>query len=334
VAGVDWSWASGRAKRDDKETTVDEEKRLLERIKREVLYGHDIAPPSVDIDKCKGCGHCVKVCGPLVFELREQKSLVAHGERCYACGHCWAVCPEEAVTQQEAVTATSLRPGPKPAVAPENLQLLLRERRSLRLFKDTPVSREQLATIIEAGRYAPTGSNRQDVSYIVLSGQEKVAVLRSMVEAFLDKMTKGLRNPAVALFLRLRMGRLGVDVMRYYSSSYEVSAHMTPEAKKSGAYFPLPFGQAVIITHARSFDQVAQSNCSMALYNCSLMAHSLGLASCFLGFVPITVNTDKGVRERLGVPKENQVYGAMVVGYPGMKYRRLIERKTPDIAWL
>jgi hypothetical protein len=64
------------------------------------------------------------------------------------------------------------------------------------------------------------------------------------------------------------------------------------------------------------------------------MAHSLGLASCFLGFVPIAVNTDKEVRERLGVPKDNQVYGAMVVGYPGIKYRRLIERKTPEIAWL
>ncbi len=312
---------------------VDEDKRLLERIKRDVLYGHDIAPPSVDIDRCRGCGHCVKVCGPLVFELREQKSWVVHGERCFACGHCWAVCPEEAVTQEEVVTTADLGRGPVPAVPPEDLQLLLRERRSIRVFKDTPVSREQLATIIEAGRYVPTGSNRQDVSYIVLSDQAKVSTLRSMVEAFLDRMTKGLQNPATALFLRLRMGRLGVDVMRYYASGYGVYAGMTPEEKEKIAYFPLPFGQAVIITHAQSFDQVAQSNCSMALYNCSLMAHGLGLGSCFLGFVPITANTDKGARNWLGVPDENQVYGAMVVGYPAVRYRRLIERKAPEIDW-
>jgi hypothetical protein len=51
-------------------------------------------------------------------------------------------------------------------------------------------------------------------------------------------------------------------------------------------------------------------------------------------FVPIIANTDKGVRHWLGVPDTNQVYGAMVVGYPAVKYRRLIERKTPEIAWL
>jgi nitroreductase/NAD-dependent dihydropyrimidine dehydrogenase PreA subunit len=317
-----------------KEAMVDEDKRFLERMKRDVLYGHYITPPSVNADRCKGCGHCVKVCTALVFELREQKSQVVHGERCYACGHCWAACPEEAVTQEEVMTATSLRPGPVPAVPPEDLQLLIRERRSTRLFKDTPVPREQLAAIIEAARYIPTGSNRQDVSYIVLSDQEKISTLRSMLEGFFDRMTQGLQNPATALFLRLRMGRLLVDVLRYYALGYGVYAGMTPEEKKKSAYFPLPFGQAVIITHAQSFDQVAQTNCAMALYNCSLMAHSLGLGSCFLGFVPIVANRDKGVRNWLGVPKENQVYGAIVVGYPGVKYRRLIERKAQEIAWL
>lgn len=105
---------------------MERDERLLE-IKRGLFCGHDITPPSVDAGKCKGCGHCVKVCSALVFELKEQKSQVAHGERCFACGHCWAVCPEEAVVQTETVTATSLGPGPEPAVPPNALRLLLRE---------------------------------------------------------------------------------------------------------------------------------------------------------------------------------------------------------------
>ncbi|MBI4764285.1 MAG: 4Fe-4S binding protein [Deltaproteobacteria bacterium] len=113
-----------------------EERQILEKIKRE-LYGREITPPQVNRDKCKGCGQCAKVCPALVLELREKKSEVIYGENCIACGHCWAVCPEEAVSQQEVATATSLKIGPEPPVSADALQLLIRERRSTRLFKDT-----------------------------------------------------------------------------------------------------------------------------------------------------------------------------------------------------
>jgi nitroreductase/NAD-dependent dihydropyrimidine dehydrogenase PreA subunit len=308
---------------------VEEERQFIERIKKEVLYGHEIAPPSVNVDKCNGCGQCVKVCSALVFELREKKSNVIYGERCFACGHCWAVCPEEAVTQNEVETATRLRPGPLPAVPPDTLQLLIRERRSTRLFNDKPVSREQLLQIIDAGRYAPTGANRQEVHYIVLSNQEKVSELRFLVERFMEKTFRAMQNRAIAWFLGLKLGRRAVDVMRYYAVAYQFYKN----GKEKTAYFPLPFGAAVIIAHAQSFDLSAPFNCSVALYNCSLMAHSLGLGSCFLGFVQAGANMDKEIKHWLKIPKDHQSYGAMVVGHPAVRYRRLVERKQPDIEW-
>jgi nitroreductase/NAD-dependent dihydropyrimidine dehydrogenase PreA subunit len=312
---------------------MNEDTQLVERIMRDVLYGHDIAPPVVDPDKCKGCGHCAKVCPALVFELQDKKSHVVHGVRCNACGQCWAVCPEEAVTQNEVVMTNGLKPGPEPAVGPDALQLLIRERRSTRIFRDTPVSKEQLQRIIEAGRYIPTASNRQDVGYIVLSDDEKVAELRLLVENYLDRMSKALENRAMRPVFRLRMGRLMTDVLRFYAMGYGVWADITAEEKKKRAYFPLPFGPAAIITHAQSFDALAQVNCSMALYACSLMAHSLGLGSCWLGFVPIAANTDKRVKSWLNLPDENECYGAIVIGHPGVRYRRLVERKAPEIDW-
>jgi nitroreductase/NAD-dependent dihydropyrimidine dehydrogenase PreA subunit len=306
-----------------------ENRQFLEKSKRIVLYGREITPPHINIDKCTGCGLCVKVCPALVFELREKKSEVIYGEGCFACGHCWAVCPEDAVFQQEVATATSLKPGPGPAVSADTLQLLIRERRSTRLFNDKPVSKDHLLKIIEAGRYAPTSSNRQDVNYIVLSNQQKVSELRFLVECFMEKTFKVMQNRAIALFYRIKFGRSAVDSLRHYAMGYQ----FLKNRKEKNAYFPLPFGSAVIITHAQSFDALAPFNCSVALYSCSLMAHSLGLGSCFMGFVQIGANMDKNLKNWLDIPKEHQSYGAMVVGHPDVKYRRLIERKKPDIKW-
>lgn len=60
----------------------------------------------------------------------------------------------------------------------------------------------------------------------------------------------------------------------------------------------------------------------------------MGLASCFMGFVPAALNGDKAAREWLGIPEGNEIYGAMVVGDPAVKYRRLVERKQPQVRWL
>ena len=306
-----------------------EDRQILEKIKTDVLYGREIVPPQVDTDKCIGCGQCVKVCPALVFELQDKKSKVMYGERCFACGHCWAVCPEEAVIQEEITTATSLNLSPGPAVSADVLQLLIRERRSTRLFNDKPVSKEQLLKIIEAGRYSPTASNRQDVNYIVISNQQKVSELRFLVESFMEKTFKLMQNRAIALFYRMKFGRPAVDMLRYYAMAYQFSKN----SEEKNAYFPLPFGSAVIITHAQSFDTLAPFNCSVALYNCSLMSHCLGLGSCFMGFVQIGANMDKKTKHWLDIPEKNQSYGAMVVGHPDVKYLRLVERRKPDIKW-
>ena len=292
---------------------MEEERQFIERVKRDILYGHDIAPPVVDVEKCTGCGLCVKVCPSLVFKLDEKKSTIIRGEGCNACGQCWAVCPEEAVSQQDAATATTLKPGPAPAVPPDTLQLLLRERRSTRLFTDEPVSREHLLRIIEAGRYAPTGSNRQKIDYVIVSGQEKVAELRSLVETFMEKMFEAAQN----------------DVMRYYALGYR----NCKEGGKKNAYFPFPYGSAAIIAHTQSSDATAPFNCAAALFSGSLMAHSLGLGTCFVGFVQTGASVDKRIRDWLGIPEGNQSYAAMVVGHPDVTYRRLVERRSPEVTW-
>lgn len=68
----------------------------------------------------------------------------------------------------------------------EMLQTIM-ERRSTRKYNDKPVTEEQLADILEAGRYAPTGGNCQTVHFVVIMNEKIRENLRGLVqEAFLQ----------------------------------------------------------------------------------------------------------------------------------------------------
>jgi nitroreductase len=57
----------------------------------------------------------------------------------------------------------------------------IRERRSVRKYTDEPVSPEQVRTILEAGRWAPSGKNNQPWRFIVLyRGDERQAPMATM----------------------------------------------------------------------------------------------------------------------------------------------------------
>lgn len=52
--------------------------------------------PVVDIEKCKGCKTCVKVCPVLAMSM-EEKLAVPNLELCRGCGDCEQRCPEHAI---------------------------------------------------------------------------------------------------------------------------------------------------------------------------------------------------------------------------------------------
>ena len=57
--------------------------------------------PTVDTDKCIGCGECVEVCPVEVFELEDEKAVAANADECLGCESCVEVCEQEAITVEE-----------------------------------------------------------------------------------------------------------------------------------------------------------------------------------------------------------------------------------------
>ena len=128
---------------------------------------------SIDESRCNLCGLCVPVCVRRILTKVESKSVgITDPALCLACGHCKAVCPTDA--PQLPGMNEQFQPAPlkKEIPAAADLFRFFRRRRSLRVYRPDPVEKEKLKMLIEAGRYAPTGSNRQACEYLVVSGRK------------------------------------------------------------------------------------------------------------------------------------------------------------------
>ena len=68
---------------------------------------------------------------------------------------------------------------------------------------------------------------------------------------------------------------------------------------------------ALLIAHAEKWDGSPAFNCAVALYHCSLMAHTMGIGVCFNGWIENSVNMNKKLKKLVGIPAENKCFGAM-----------------------
>ena len=54
------------------------------------------------------------------------------------------------------------------------------QRRSIRKFKDTPVTDEQIRTLLHAATLAPSGKNRQSWRFVVVRGEKRAEMIQVM----------------------------------------------------------------------------------------------------------------------------------------------------------
>ena len=61
---------------------------------------------------------------------------------------------------------------------------ILKQRKSVRAFLDKEVQKEQIKTILESAKLAPSGVNMQPFNVCVVSGKKKIDIENKMLEAF------------------------------------------------------------------------------------------------------------------------------------------------------
>ena len=288
--------------------------------------------PKIEInpDSCDKEGLCVRVCADGVFEQEDRDSfpVAAHPEKCFFCGQCVAVCPGDSITHHGFDMANFPHPTAEMDIAPDTLIGFLRTRRSVREYNPRrPVRRETVEKLIDAARYAPTGSNAQSLEHIVINDREKMDTLAlHSVNLFRKRVNLSQDGDALSAL----DPRIAKSIGAYLPSIDQLNADY--EAGKDPFFYQAP---VLIITHADlTITSCPLEDATLASYQMMLVAQSLGLGTCYIGNFYEYANESQTIREMLAVPTKNQILMSFTLGYPAVRFRRLIDRNKPEVQWL
>ena len=139
----------------------------------------------VDQAKCVRCGLCSKVCPVGIIHMTGQGPYY-QGGHCIVCGHCVAVCPTAALDHRRAPLANQLPLPKQPVLNADTAACFLRARRSIRVYKDMRVPRQQIAELLDIARFAPTAGNTQGVSYYIFDQPETLRQVTALIIAWME----------------------------------------------------------------------------------------------------------------------------------------------------
>jgi len=269
----------------------------------------------VDKEKCIGCSKCLDDCLVNDIIMVEGKAQIKN-ENCFKCGHCIAICPVNAVTTSEYNMDEVKEYKEKEfSISADNLLNFIKFRRSIRQFKEKDVEENKIIKIIEAGRFTPTGSNQQDVSFTVV--KDEIDKFRELILKNLNKKGKSILNNLRPETMKFK--KYAEMWMQMYQDYQNESVH------NDRLFFNAPI---VIVISANS-----SINGSLASSNMELMANALNLGVLFSGFTLRGAKDKEEVRKFLGIKSNKEIVTAMVIGYPDVKYFRTVPRKEADINW-
>ena len=175
---------------------------------------------------------------------------------------------------------------------------IIKSRRSIRKFKPDPVSIALIKKILDAARWAPSAHNSQPWRFVVVTDKilkEKLA--KAMAEAWREDMIKnGIPQDEISKLLKESIKAFTETPVLIVVCLTMEDMHRYPDERRRRAEYIM-----------------AVQSVAASIQNILLMAHALGLGSCWKCaplFCPDTV------RRILEIPQDIDPQAILLVGYP------------------
>jgi len=171
---------------------------------------------------------------------------------------------------------------------------MIKERRSVRNYRNEKVDRETMKEIVDISRWAPSWANYQIAHYTLVDDQAMIERLTAEAVhgfAYNIKTLKEAKGVAVLSFVKGKSGKLDLD-----KDDYATSKADTWEVFDAGI--------------------ACQTFC--------LAAHAKGIGTCIFGVID-----DASISEIVGLPEEETVAALIVYGYE-VEHPKPTARKSVD----
>ncbi|MCQ2379520.1 MAG: nitroreductase family protein [Victivallaceae bacterium] len=249
----------------------------------------------INRSKCIGCLECVREC-PNSSITRGDDGFPQTGASCIGCQHCLAVCPEGAVSV-DVVSANDVKAANGPIPSPDEMENLIRQRRSIRRYHDENVPKETMDRLLDALRYSPTGCNDHRLFFSVVDDKSKMQFFRDCTNGIVRIL---LRTGILQL---LRPSLVGFFADLDSDPVFRHAPHMIVACTPRNA-------------------PCAKVDPIIALSEFELLANSLGVGTLWCGFAKHAFAISRKMRKALGMPAGYKVGYVMLFGLPAVSYAR------------
>lgn len=183
----------------------------------------------------------------------------------------------------------------------------IKNRRSIRKYRNKKISKKLIKEIIEAGRYAPSSHNSQPWRFIVITDKKKINELSEYIKNWFRRRLSlgffiGIFNKKIRNELEVAKKRLVKEDLFFYNAPLLILIYAKP----------------------KRFTKV---DCACAAQNMMLAARSLDIGSCWIGFADLVINKNRRLMASLGVPKDHKIIAHLIFGYPTKFPEKASERK-------
>ncbi len=273
--------------------------------------------PTIDLTNCTGCLKCVRDCPANAITI-------ANGEiadTCIHCGHCIAICPEMTVFPDTG-DIVPLQPN---SVTAENFSSFTAGIRSCRSYQSKEVPEDILMQLVSNIKHYPSASNARPLQIAIVHTSEKVKLLNKLTEDSLIRLFTFITSPFISTMIGLFVPGMDIKKLKRYKESFV-------EKQKVNDSMICHHAPAVLLFHGPvTKTGMLEADANIWATYTSLYANSMGLSTCFNGFIVKAFAKNGRHNLQFGVPATNRIYAALLIGYPKVKYKQECSRESPKV---
>lgn len=210
-------------------------------------------------------------------------------------------------------------------ISSDDFENLIQQRRSIRIFQDKAIPQKTLLEFVQNMRFSPTASNSQGLSFTIITDQNSLKAINDIsIETLLNVFNK-VTNPMVSWLIKVAIGKDAFSKLKEGKNKFSRKAKLDSNMICYNA-------PALILIHAaKGASSMPESDANIWIGMATLYAETLKLATCINGYIVNAAKRNKKINDMMNIPKHHQLHGAVLIGYPKMKYKQRIDRIMPDV---